>query len=376
MDDDINFVETDSDTIQNDLINDFENSLGETLYPGDERRIFLLQEIPAIVGLKNDINESAKENLLRYATGEKLDALGEFYNTPRIPAKYSKVTLRFILSAAQPSNTTIPSGTRATPDGLLYFITSTDLIIPAGQTQGDVIAQAAESGGKYNDYASGQIKNLVDPLPYITSVSNTDSSNGGADIESDDDGINTWSGYRERIREAPESFSTAGPEGAYIYWAKTASVDISDIAVLSPSAGVVSIIILMKNGQLPSQDILDSVLAICSAKDKRPLTDNVQVSAPTTVSYDINLTYYISKDRQTEEVSIKNKIEGTGGAIEQYKSWQCSALGRAVNPDYLRQLILDAGAFRIDITSPSYTSINEDQVAISGTLTIAYGGLI
>lgn len=367
--DDIQFVEVDSKAIYDKLISDFENALGETLYPGDERRIFLLQELPVIVGLKNDINESAKQNFLRYATGNKLDVLGEFYNALRLPAQKATTTLRFTLSSVQPTNITIPRGTRVTPDGLLYFATTEDLIIPAGQTTGDVTAESTEAGAKYNDFAPGQIKNIVDPLPYVASVTNLDSSSGGADVEDDDS-------YRERIRLAPESFSVAGPEGAYIYWAKTADVNIIDVSVTSPSPGVVKIVPLMANGKIPSQVILDKISAIVSSKDKRPLTDDVQVTAPAEVSYNIELTYYIATERQTEENAIRNAIEGLGGAVDQYKLWQAGKLGRAINPDYLRQLMLNAGAFRIDITTPVYTEINADEVAIAGTVTINYGGLI
>ncbi|AYO30262.1 baseplate J/gp47 family protein [Biomaibacter acetigenes] len=328
-----------------------------------------MQILPLIVGLKNDINESAKQNLLRYATGDKLDVIGEFYNTARLQAQKARVTLRFTLSAIQPTNITIPAGTRATPDGQLYFATIQELTIPAGQTQGDVIAEATEGGEKYNGFAPGQIKTIVDPVPYVASVANIDTSSGGSDTEDDDH-------YRDRIRQAPESYSTAGPEGAYIYWAKTADANIIDVSVSSPSAGTVKVVPLLKDGEIPSQAILDKVTAIVSSKDKRPLTDNVQVAAPTTVSYDITLTYYIALERQTEETIIRNAIEGTGGAIDQYKLWQAGKLGRAINPDYLRQLMLNAGAFRIDITSPVYTEINLDQVAKAGTVTIAYGGLI
>ncbi|WP_268807608.1 baseplate J/gp47 family protein [Tepidimicrobium xylanilyticum] len=68
-------------------------------------------------------------------------------------------------------------------------------------------------------------------------------------------------------------------------------------------------VVLMKGRKIPTQDILDKVEAIVSAKNRRPLTDNVQVSAPAEVSYNINLNYYISVDRQAEELILKSTIE-------------------------------------------------------------------
>lgn len=366
---DIQFVEVDAEKINNEIISDFEAVLGDTLYPGDERRIFLNQEAQTIVGLKNDINETAKQNLLRYAGGELLDAIGERTDTVRIQAQKAKTTIRFTLSAAQTADIIVPQGTRVTPDGKLYFATTSILVIPSGQLYGDIEAESIEGGEKYNNFTPGQIKTIVDPIPFVASAANTDTSSNGSDIESDDS-------YRERIREAPSMFSTAGPSDAYIYWAKTADVDIEDVSVTSPNPGQVKITVLMKNGELPAQVILDAVSASCSDKKRRPLTDQVIAAAPSVVNYDINLTYYISKSVTAEEVNIKNSVEGSGGAIDQYNEWQSSKLGREINPDYLRQLLLNAGAYKIDLTAPAYTTLNDDQVAKVQTITVNYGGLI
>ncbi|RCX20872.1 phage-related baseplate assembly protein [Anaerobacterium chartisolvens] len=365
----INFVTVDSQSIQNQLITDFEAALGETLYPADERRLFLLQMIPVIVGLKNDINETGRSNLLRYATGDKLDEMGEFYSTQRLPATKAKATVKVTLSAAQGANVIVPEGTRVTPDGQLYFAVSSSLIIPTGTIQGEAVIEATEGGKEHNGFAPGQIKTIVDPIPYVANIINTSTSSGGADVEDDNS-------YRERIRLAPESYSVAGPEGAYVYWAKTASVNIDDVSVTSPSPGVVKIAILMQNGEIPSPEVISAVEAAVNSKDRRPLTDNVQVLAPEEVAYNINLTYYISRERQTEETVIRDAIEGSNGAIVQYHKWQSGKLGREINPDYLRQLMLNGGAYRIDITSPAWTEVQAGEVATQGIATINYGGLV
>ena len=373
---DINFVTVDSKQIENDLISGFEETTGEVFYPGDERRQFLLNMLPVILAVYNKINDSARQNLLRYARGEILDAIGELRDTPRLAAQKAKVTLHFILSVARDVDTPIPVGTRGTPDGTLNFVTLQDAVVPAGLLSVDVVAEAAETGAKYNGFTPGQIKTMVDPIPYVSQMTNTDTSAGGADIEADDDGVNVWSGYRERIREAPAKVSTAGHVDGYIYWAKTASQDIADVSVTSPETGKVKITVLMAGGEIPTHPVLDAVLAACSDKKRRPLTDYVMAAAPGTVAYDITLTYYISTDRATDETNIKALITGNDGAVAQYTAWQCGKLGRAINPDYLKQLMLNAGAFRVDITAPVYTAVDDDQVASTGVVTVNYGGLI
>lgn len=364
----IKFIETDAKQLENDLIRQFEQTYGTTLYPGDERRIFLMQMVPILVGLKNNINDSANQNLLSNARGQVLDELGGS-KTPRLPAKKAVVTLRFTLAAIQVTAITIPQGTRVTPDGKIYFATTAAITIPIGQTFGDVKAEATVPGEGYNGYIAGQIKTIVDPVPFVASAVNLDESSGGTDIETDDH-------YRERIRLAVESISTAGPEGGYIYWAKTADVNIVDVAVTSPTPNVINIVVLIEGGNLPSTPVLNNVLAAVSPRDRRPMGDDVHVLAPIVDTYNIVLTYYISSERKTEETSIRAAIENPGGAVDQYKAWQCAKLGRDINPDYLRQLMLNAGAIRINLTSPVYTSVSIDHVAKPGSVDVTYGGLI
>ena len=365
----VKFVKVDAATIEAELINDFETATGETFYPGDERRIFLLQQVPVLVAQKNDINYTGNQNLLPFAVDDALNGLGALIGVTRLIAQQSLVTMQFTLSGAQVIKVTIPAGTRVTPDGVLYFATNADLIIPSGNTIGTVSAKATVGGIAHNDFIPGQIKTIVDPVPYVLSAVNTNTSYNGADIESNDN-------YRARIQLAPESFSTAGPEGAYIYWAKTADTNIQDVSVTSPTPGNVNVYTLMKDGIIPTQVILDKVYAEISPKNRRPLTDYVQALAPTIANYNISLTYYIAIERKTEEASIRAAIEGVGGSIERYISWQYGKLGRDINPDYLSSLMYAKGAFRIITTSPIFTALTDDKVAKLGTKNIIYGGLI
>lgn len=368
MNNDIQFVEIDAQVLQNQLIKQFENAIGETFYPGDERRLFLQQMVQLIVALKNDINETGKENLLRYATGSTLEELGAFYNASRLLPQKAKTTIKVTLSAAQPQNIIIPPGTRVTPDGVLYFATTKPFNINSGETQVEVEVEATAGGKQYNDFAPGQIKTIVDPVPFVASIENINISFGGTDIETDES-------FRQRIRIAPASFSTAGPDDAYIFWAKTADINIEDVSVFSPAPGTVKMAVLMKDGELPTQIILDKVAAAVTPKNRRPLTDNVEITVPTVVNYNVSLTYYISQERQTEESSIRDAIEGAGGAVDLYNRWQSSKLKRAINPDYLRNLMLAAGAYRIVVLYPQYSEIGIDQVANVNSILITYGGL-
>lgn len=361
---DISFVTVDAQEIQNQLIRDFEQALGVVFYPGDERRVFLQQQVQVLVGLWGTINETAKQNLLRYAQGAVLDALAELTGVTRLAAQPARVQLRYTLSDARPQAVVIPLGTRVTPDGALYFASTQQLTIPSGQLSGDVLAQATAAGESHNGFAPGQITGIVDPVAYVASVTNTDSSSGGTDAESDDS-------LRERCRISPASFSSAGPEKAYIYWAKSSDLTIADVSVSSPSPGEVNVYVLQSGGQMPSQVILDKVDAAVNDRYRRPLTDHVTVLPATAISFDVELTYYISSERATEETAIRATVEA---CVDTYALWQSSKLGRAINPDYLRQLMLNAGASRIQLVAPVYATIDADSVAILNVSTVVYGG--
>lgn len=104
------------------------------------------------------------------------------------------------------------------------------------------------------------------------------------------------------------------------------------------------------------------------------MTDLVQVFAPTTVDYDIEIRYYCTKDNEAATIET---IEGPGGAIDQYNAWQTSALGRDINPDQLRRFLLaptdGTGALFVDVVSPTRTTLEKWQAArFSGSLAVSH----
>lgn len=359
------FVDASIDEIEAAVIGGYESITGRTLAKGDPVRLFLLTIADVVLQLKNNINETGKQNLLRYASGPVLDHIGTLVGCERIEAKPAITTMQIKLSEARPVSVTIPAGTRFTAGDDVYFSLDEPLTIKAGAVTGEAQATCTEAGIIGNEYAIGQIKTLVDPVPYVDTVANITKSEGGAEIESD-------ANYRQDIHEAPESFSVAGPTGAYKYWTLRASQLISDASVTSPVPGTVKIIPLMQGGVIPEQEMLDKVSETVNDRSVRPLTDLVQVEAPTAVNYSIELTYYID----SENKAIVNAIQETvTAAVEEYKDWQKAKLGRDINPSKLISLVMGAGAKRVVVTRPTFTELNESQVALPTDTTIDYGGL-
>lgn len=362
---DVTFVETDPQATINQIINGYEQAAGYTLADGDPRRLFLLTIAYIIIQQRQKIDASGKNNLLYYAEDDYLDHLGLMRDTPRNAGQASVTTERFTLSSVRPSNVGIPQGTRVTADNQLYWQTTEPATIITGQLFVDVPVEAMTTGEIGNGIAIGQINRLVDPIPYVQTVSNIEKTAGGKDREDNES-------YRYRIYEATSGFSIAGPESAYKFWARSANSSIVDVAAISPSAGVVEIRPLLENGEIPNQAILDQVEAKVNPKDIRPLTDQVQVLAPNVVNYNINLTYFIRTEDGPSVSVIQSKVDQ---AVTDYVLWQKSRLGRDINPDELIYRLKAAGIKRANMISPILQAVLETDVAVAGTITVNYGGL-
>lgn len=367
----VSFAEKDINKILSDTVSEYEKayleSTGERkkLYPGDPIRIFLYSQALRELQLRVIIDDAAKQNLLKYSRGVNLENLGAFTRTDRLKDVYSKVKVKFVLSKIRTKDEVIPKGTRVSPDDEIYFSVDENTLVKAGDLEAIADTTCTTKGSLGNGFTPGQINILVDPLPWIAKVENVEMSQGGAGIEDDDN-------YRERIHLAPEGFSVAGPDGAYEYFTKAYSSLVGDVKVTSPNPGVIDIRVLLKGGDLPEPSFIEGLEDHLSAKDKRPLTDKVEIYAPNKVQYDVNLTYYISSSDITREDLIKKRVEG---AIEDYIVWQRSKIGRDINPSELIANIRNAGAKRVEMVSPVFTLIEGSDVAIINLKKINYGGL-
>lgn len=360
---DFDFVEIDSAKLYTTIIGDLMDSCEEALYPGDQRRIFGEALVALFVSLYSEFNDKMKQRTLQYARGSVLDAIGERYNVFRAEATSAYATFRFSVSDVQAENIIIPTGTRITTDGSVYFSTQETAVLSAGDTYVDIVGYCSVGGEAYNGLASGSVATLVDLIPYISTVSNITATTGGADGEPyTDEGDEN---FRERIRLAPAAMSTAGPESAYRYFVMSADPDIIDVAVVCPEdqPNVVNLYPLMSGGELPDEAVLAKVLEVLG-DDVRPMTDKVNALAPAVVEYELEIKYYTTKDNEAATIEA---VEGTGGAIDQYNEWQTAALGRDINPDQLRRFILapttGTGALRVDVVKPSLVELSKAQIA-------------
>ena len=312
------------------------------------------------------VDVKGKMDTVKYSVGDFLDLLGAFRcGATRNQAAAAVTTIRFTLSAARASVTAIPQGTRIAA-GQLFFATSVYTEIPAGDLTADIPATCMTAGETGNGLAPGELKTLVDPVPYVQSVENTSTSSGGADRESDES-------FAARIFIAPGKYSTAGSRNGYEYHVQDYSSAIGGVHVSSDqAAGTVDIVFVMADGSLPSAETISAMSQHMSAETLRPMNDLVTVRAPAEVKYTVSLTYYINQSDNNRAVAIQQAVSA---AVDSYISWQ-RKIGRDINPSKLLALVMGAGAKRAQITAPIFTAIPADSIAaIDGTASITYGGL-
>ena len=374
----IDLFVVDDEEIHNLIVDYVEKNLDETLYPGDERKIFLEVMQGFFTSFLVKLNELFNQRFAQYAKGTILDAHGENENCIRLEATKSHTTMRFSIGTDLGFNVVIPKGTKVTADNEKYFTTDEVAVIYAGSTYVDVNVSAVEGGSAYNGFTAGQINKLVDRVEYISTVSNLETTVGGDDGEPypEVDGGVGDANYYERIRLSKSAKSTAGAETLYEYYAKSADASISDVFVSSDNAaGTINLTVCCKDGAVPTKEILNKVLVACNAKDVRPLGDKVEVSGIAQQAYDIELVYYTSEDEESDTIAA---VEGVGGAIERYNAWQSAEIGRAINPDRLRAEILKSdtktvGADYVEITKPAYTVLGANKVAKwSGNMSVTH----
>jgi phage-related baseplate assembly protein len=275
------------------------------------------------------------------------------------------------------------------------------LEIPAGELTGEIEAKCLIAGIKGNDFGIGTIKNIVDRVPFVSAAENITVSAGGEEAEILD-------AYKERLRILPESFSVAGPDGAYEFWARTANPGIVDARVWMPELdmqsfaaflapwgisntvgfynalfsyfrtsgtgpGNVDVTVLMKDGELPSNEVLQQVGDTLTAKSRRPLTDFVHVKQPVPIEFNVDIRFWIGTEKATEATSI---IEAVNRAVDQYITWQKSLLGLDILPDMLHKLVMNCGVKRVEIIEPEFTVLQPKEVAqFGGNKSVVYENL-
>ena len=126
--------------------------------------------------------------------------------------------------------------------------------------------------------------------------------------------------FRERGRQAPYGYSTAGPRQAYKYHALSAHEDIRDVFVDRPTPGVVRVTVLSRIGDgVPTVQMLEAVRVVLNAEDVRPLNDTVIVEAAHAIPWTLQARLHFASGAATEPVMVAAQEAAALYAVAQHK---------------------------------------------------------
>lgn len=174
--------------------------------------------------------------------------------------------------------------------------------------------------------------------------------------------------YRQRLALAPESWSTAGPVGAYLFWALSASGDVLDVAAYSEDEGVclaprIRVVILPRDGLSDEAKaaLIVTVKTALSRVRLRPMGDLVTVEFANQITFNVDAHLRIRQGASAQIVKAEAEKR-----ILQYCSGRLRWIGDDIDgPVWLigrrmRQATIaaaalgtDANVVEVDIPTPA-----------------------
>nr|WP_314469827.1 baseplate J/gp47 family protein [uncultured Sphingomonas sp.] len=193
-------------------------------------------------------------------------------------------------------------------------------------------------------YASGS---RLDHLGALVGVSRLEltpadpQTGAAATLESDD-------AFRARIVLAPESFTSAGPELAYVSHAKRASGDVLDASATSPAPGKVLVSVLSRIGDgTASAELIEAVDAIVTDNAIRPLGDDVTTASADIVGFAVtaSLVTFAGPDMTIVLAAARAALDAYLAANRK--------LGRTITRSGIIAALSVEGVHRVDLTDPA-----------------------
>lgn len=182
-------------------------------------------------------------------------------------------------------------------------------------------------------------------LPYATGadLENLAAYFGVARLDGEDD-----TALLRRVQLAPDSYSVAGPESAYVFHALSAAVTISDASAVMPAPGEVLVSLLSAAGDgTASAFQIAAVEAIVTHDEVRPLTDHVTVQSAEVVEYAIHARLQVAYGPDTDLV-----LATARAALDAYLATR-RKLGRLVSYSGHAGALQVAGVETLQLISPA-----------------------
>lgn len=176
--------------------------------------------------------------------------------------------------------------------------------------------------------------------------------------------------FRRRIQLSLEGFSTAGPEGAYIFHALAADGDVLDVSAVSPNPGEVVVTVLSRTGTgTAGAPLLSTVEDALNDDSVRPLTDLVTVQSATIVNYAVEAEIYTYPGPDSGTV-----IAEAEAALDAYIA-SVRKIGRDITLSGIYAALHRPGVQRVDLIAPvADVAIETDEAGHCTAIDITHAG--
>jgi phage-related baseplate assembly protein len=231
---------------------------------------------------------------------------------------------------------------------------------PAIKTLEIAAAREVRLRQRVNDAARAVLlaKSQGNDLVHLGAYKNVEKLTG----ESDD-------AFRARIQLAPDSWAAAGPEGAYVFHAKSAHPDVEDASCTSPNPCEIVIAVMSKTGNGdPEPAVIEAVEAALSAANVRPLADQVTVQAAAITAYTLDADIYTYSGPDVAVVLAEARAR-----VDRYHA-QNRRLGRdhtlsgliaALHADGVQRVVLNAPAADVVVNDLGAAYCDPDDIVIT-----------
>lgn len=176
---------------------------------------------------------------------------------------------------------------------------------------------------------------------------------------------------RLRVQLAPETFSVAGPVGAYIAMALGADGKVLDAAVKSPTPGVVLVTVLSRDGDGTADDtLIAAVTGKVNSEDVRPLTDKVLVQSAEIVPYQVDAALVTLPGPDPTVVLAQAQKRLVAYLAD------CHRIGREVAISGIHAALHTGGVERVELAKPTANvQTNDTQAPYCTQVRLTNGGV-
>lgn len=177
---------------------------------------------------------------------------------------------------------------------------------------------------------------------------------------------------RQRIILAPESFSCAGPELAYVFHAKSAHPDVLDASATSPAPGQILISLLSRTGDgtapPPTIAAVADLLGTVEGNRIRPLGDSVSVASAQIIDFAIEAVVFTFAGPDRDVV-----LAAAAARLDVYLS-ESRRIGRNITDSSIKAALTAPGVQRVVLVDWADIVCDRTQAANCTGITIAHGG--